>query len=127
MRKAFSDPNLTEEQLDSLANKFIQDTKNGNHIENGWGNSTYVVSKVALSALTIVQQRKFDKDEREDIVINAVHPGFVDTDMTSHKGILTIEQGADAPSYLALLPKNVKEPRGQMIWYDRKIVNWYND
>ena len=102
-------------------------TKNGNHIENGWGNSTYVVSKVALSALTFIQQRKFDKDEREDIVVNAVHPGFVDTDMTNHKGILTIEQGADAPSYLALLPKNVKEPRGQMIWYDRKIVNWYND
>lgn len=33
-------------------------------------------------------------------------------------------QGADAPTYLALLPPNVKEPRGAMIWFDRSIVDW---
>ena len=33
-----------------------------------------------------------DSDPREDIVVNHVHPGYVDTDMTSHKGPLTIDR-----------------------------------
>jgi carbonyl reductase 1 len=51
------------------------------------------MSKVAVSALTFIQQRAFDADPREDLVVNAVHPVYVDTDMTSHKGPVTIEQG----------------------------------
>lgn len=51
------------------------------------------MSKVAVSALTFIQQHAFDADPREDLVVNAVHPGYVDTDMTSHKGPLTIEEG----------------------------------
>ncbi|KAG8238526.1 hypothetical protein J437_LFUL018197 [Ladona fulva] len=62
-------------------------------IQNGWPNSAYVVSKVGVSALTRIQQRAFDADtSRPGIVVNAVHPGYVDTDMTSHKGPLTTEE-----------------------------------
>ena len=39
-----------------------------------------------------IQQRMMDSDPREDIVVNHVHPGYVDTDMTSHKGPLTIDR-----------------------------------
>lgn len=63
------------------------------HQKLGWPNSSYSVSKIGVSALTRIQQRHFDKDSREDIVVNCCHPGYVDTDMTSHKGPLTIEQG----------------------------------
>jgi carbonyl reductase 1 len=51
------------------------------------------VSKVVASALTFIQQHTSDVDPWEDLVVNAVHPGYVDTDMTSHKGPLTTEQG----------------------------------
>jgi hypothetical protein len=34
-------------------------------------------------------------------------PGYVDTDMTSHKGHLTIQQGALTPVFLAELPFEV--------------------
>jgi len=51
------------------------------------------VSKVGLSALTRIQQRNFDQDPRSDIIVNSVHPGFVDTDMTNHVGGVPIEQG----------------------------------
>lgn len=44
-----------------------------------------MVSKVGVSALTRIQQRAFDADPREDLVVNCAHPGYVDTDMTSHK------------------------------------------
>lgn len=99
----------------------------GKHRENGWPNSAYGVSKVAVSALTRIQQREFDqKRPGDDIVVNSVHPGYVDTDMTSHKGQLTIDQGADAPAWLALLPPNVKEPRGGYVWHTRDIADWVN-
>jgi carbonyl reductase 1 len=52
------------------------------------------MSKVGLTAITRIHQRMFDKERsQDDIVINALCPGFVDTDMSSHKGHLTPEQG----------------------------------
>lgn len=65
----------------------------GEHQNLGWPNSAYSTSKIGISALTRIQQRAFDDDLREDIIVNACHPGYVDTDMTSHKGLLTIEEG----------------------------------
>lgn len=43
--------------------------------------------------------------------------------MTSHKGHLTPEQGADTVIYLALLPPNVEAPKGEF-WAERKPVEW---
>ncbi|XP_068235106.1 carbonyl reductase [NADPH] 1-like isoform X2 [Palaemon carinicauda] len=126
LRKKFASPTLTEDEIVSLVNQFVEAAKAGDWQEKGWPNSTYVVSKVAVSALTRVQQRAFDADPRKDIVVNNCHPGYVDTDMTSHKGPLTIEQGAVCPSYLALLPPDVKDLRGAYLWYDKQVVDWEN-
>lgn len=52
----------------------------------------YSMSKVGLNALTRIQQRYFDSDKR-NITVNAVTPGYVATDMTKYKGVLTAEQG----------------------------------
>ena len=53
----------------------------------------YDVSKIGLSALTRIQQRHFDQDLRPGIMVNSVHPGFVNTDMTKHFGGIPIEEG----------------------------------
>lgn len=127
LRKKFSHPHLTVEKLSSLMNSFIEAAKHGDHLAKGWPNSAYAVSKVGVSALTVIQQREFDKDRREDLVVNCCHPGYVDTDMTSHKGHLTIEEGARAPLVLALLPPNIKEPRGAYVWKDGKPVDWKSE
>jgi carbonyl reductase 1 len=34
--------------------------------------------------------------------------------------------GAVAPSWLALLPSNIKEPKGGYVWYEKQIVDWVN-
>nr|XP_023028177.1 carbonyl reductase [NADPH] 1-like [Leptinotarsa decemlineata] len=95
LRTQFKNPELTVDQLNKLMNKFLHDTKAGTHIQEGWGEITYVVSKVGLSALTFVHQRLFDEEiPKRNISINAVHPGFVNTDMVDHLGPLTIEEGA---------------------------------
>ena len=122
---ASSDSTLTIEELDTLMNQFIQAAEDGTFKEKGWGGSTYVASKVGLSALSRIQQRELLKDERDDIALNHVHPGYVDTDMTSHKGPLTIEEGAKSSLYCALLPPNT-DVKGKYLWYDCKIVDWVN-
>merc|ERR1712002_1088837 len=95
----------------------------GNHVEHGWIDSTYKVSKIGWSALSRIQQREMDS--REDIVVNHVHPGYVDTDMSSHKGHVTIDRGAESAIYAALLPSNT-EVRGKYIWHDCQEVDWVN-
>ena len=68
--------------------------ENGTHVQEGWPDWASGVAKIGISALTRIQQREFLKDKnRPDVVVNSVHPGYVDTDMTSHKGHRTIEQG----------------------------------
>jgi len=104
--------------------QFVEKAKSGDHQQFGWPSSAYSVSKVGVSALTFIQQRAFDEDPRTDIVINSVHPGYVDTDMTSHKGPLTIEQGAEAPVYLSLLPAGEQNVKGRYVWNDKTIKDW---
>jgi len=121
---ASSDSALQVDELDRMMNDFIAACENGDHSEKGWPNSTYVVSKVGLSALTRIQNREMQKTRgKADIEINHVHPGYVDTDMTSHKGHLTPEQGAYAPLKLALSPPN-SGVTGRYFWYTGEEIDW---
>lgn len=124
LKKQLSSPSLTVPELDSLMQQFVDSAKAGDYEQAGWPSRAYSVSKVGVSALTFIQQRAFDVDPRKDIVVNSVHPGYVDTDMTSHKGPLTIEQGAEAPVYLALLPAEERTFKGQYVWNDKTIRDW---
>jgi len=127
-RKQLSDTDLAIDGLNALMNEFVDSAKDGTAKDKGWGGSTYNVSKVGLTALGFIQQRALDKDPRKDIIVNMVNPGFVDTDMSSHKGPLTPDQGADAATYLAMLPANdALNPKGQYVWNDRKVTEWDSD
>lgn len=46
--------------------------------------------------------------------------GYVDTDMTSHKGLLTVEEGAKAPLFLAL----DADLKGKYVWNNCSVVAW---
>ena len=84
IKEILSSPDLTEEALEDLIRKCEAAAEGGLHVDQGWPNCAYAVSKIALSALTRIQQQMMDSDPRNDIVINHVHPGLVDTDMTSY-------------------------------------------
>ncbi|XP_076046157.1 carbonyl reductase [NADPH] 3-like isoform X2 [Oratosquilla oratoria] len=126
LRSKLASPTLTEEELNEMMNDFVRVAEEGTWEEEGWQSSTYSVSKVGVSALTRIQQRAFDEDSRPDLVVNNCHPGYVDTDMTSHQGPFTIEEGAVCPSYLALLPNDVEELRGAYLWSKKEVVDWVN-
>ncbi|XP_018327903.1 carbonyl reductase [NADPH] 1-like [Agrilus planipennis] len=122
IRDKFKDSKLTVPKLNELMQEFVRLAKEGADISNTWGNSTYVVSKVGLSALTFIQQREFDAETpSRNISVNCCHPGYVDTDMTSHKGPLTVEEGARSSLYLALENHGLK---GKFVWEDCSLIEW---
>ncbi|XP_073949694.1 carbonyl reductase [NADPH] 1-like [Choristoneura fumiferana] len=116
LRNKFKDENLTVEQLSDLMNQYIEAARQGTQAPE-WGNSSYVVSKVGVTALTKIHQRMYDN---RNLQINAVHPGYVATDMSSHKGPLSIDEGAAAPLWVAL----DADLRGAYVWYDSRVVDW---
>jgi len=125
LRGKLAADDLTVEQLDEMMTEFVKTANAGTHGEHGWPNSTYVVSKIGWSALSRIQQRELEKDVRDDIVVNHVHPGYVNTDMTSGKGPLTVDRGAESAVFAALLPPGTNI-RGAYIWHDSTIVDWVN-
>ena len=92
LRSILGSPDLSVETLDGLMKNYVETAKAGTHGDHGWPDSTYVVSKIGWSALSRIQHRMLEDDPRGDIVVTHVHPGYVDTDMSSHRGTLTIDR-----------------------------------
>lgn len=59
LRKKLKDPSLSVEELSQLMRQYVEAAKQGTHTEE-WGKSSYGVSKVALSALTLIHQRMLE-------------------------------------------------------------------
>ncbi|XP_067663237.1 carbonyl reductase [NADPH] 1-like [Haliotis asinina] len=119
----FKDPSLTMDGLEKIMQEFVDAAKAGNHTDQGFCDMAYGMSKIGVTVMSFIQDREIREDYREDIVINACTPGYVATDMTSHKGTKTIDEGADTLVYLALLPPNTTSPRGDFV-KDRTIYKW---
>jgi NAD(P)-dependent dehydrogenase (short-subunit alcohol dehydrogenase family) len=60
----------------------------------------YVPSKTALTAVTMMYARDLAS---EDILVNAVCPGFVATDLNGHRGLLTVAEGARSAVTMATI------------------------
>jgi len=91
LRARFTDPALTRHALAALAREFVADVAAGRHRERGWPSSAYRVSKVALNALVRVWAPALAD---AGIVINAVCPGWVRTDMGGSGAPRSVEKGA---------------------------------
>lgn len=113
-----SSPDLSEDDLVALANSYITAEASGDH--GLWPKDlAYGMSKLFLIGLNRIQARDMEKRRPgANILVNSCCPGFVKTDLNSHKGHLTTEQGAQTPVFLALLPDG--SPSGQ--FYKQKAV-----
>ncbi|WP_260189549.1 SDR family oxidoreductase [Actinophytocola gossypii] len=65
--------------------------------------AAYTPSKAALNAVTVQYANELRKD---GVLVNAVAPGYVATDINDHRGFLTPAQGAAAVVRLATLPSD---------------------
>ncbi|XP_056174425.1 salutaridine reductase-like [Syzygium oleosum] len=119
IKEQFNDiDSLTEEKVDGLVVRFLEDMKEDRLETGGWPIivSSYIVSKATLNAYTRVLAQKYP-----GIAINAVHPGFVKTDLNHNTGFLPVEEGARGPVMLALMPK--EGPSG--LFFDRTVVSTF--
>uniref|UniRef100_A0A914PFM0 Carbonyl reductase n=1 Tax=Panagrolaimus davidi TaxID=227884 RepID=A0A914PFM0_9BILA len=106
----------SEKEIDEFVEEYKKAAKDDTRKEHGFPCSAYRVSKAAEIAYTLLLHR-----QHKDLTINACCPGYVNTDMSSGKGPLTIEQGADTPVYLAT---DSNAPNGEFV-YQRKSIPWY--
>ena len=118
-RKRFLDEDVTEEELMALYDSYIKAVENDDYSVFK-KDAAYSMSKVFLTGHTKVLGRILAKDKR-GIIIGACCPGFVDTDMTSHKGYLTIDQGAETPLHVCQLPSG--SPNGEF-YAEKRLFNW---
>ncbi|XP_023414852.1 carbonyl reductase [NADPH] 3 isoform X2 [Loxodonta africana] len=124
LQEKFRCETLTEEDLVDLMKKFVEDTKNEAHEREGWPSSAYGVSKLGVTVLSRIQARNLDEKRKGDrILLNACCPGWVKTSMAGDYGSRTVEEGAETPVYLALLPPDATEPHGQLV-QDKVVQNW---
>lgn len=89
----------------------------GSHGDGLKGPGAYGVAKAALNALT----RALPRDLPPGVKINACHPGWVHSRMGGPEAPLTPEEGADTPTWLALLPDD--GPTGGF-FANRQPMSW---
>ncbi|PIK39333.1 Carbonyl reductase [Apostichopus japonicus] len=110
-----------EEELDKIVKEFVDLATTGEHTKHGFPNTSYGFSKVAVAAMTKLQDQEMQKDsKRSGIIVYSADPGYVKTDMSSQGGDKTTDEGADTLVWLALRTENAIEGRGEM-FSDRKI------
>ena len=84
----------------------------------GGGSPGYRISKTSLNALTRILASEL---RGTGILVNAVNPGWVQTDMGGPNANRTVEEGADGVVWAATLPNN--GPTGGF-FRDRRHVAW---
>ncbi|XP_027731368.1 carbonyl reductase [NADPH] 1-like [Vombatus ursinus] len=124
LQQKFRSDTITEEELVGLMNKSVEDAKKGVHEKEGWPNTAYGTSKIAVTVLSRIQARQLNEQRKGDnILLNACCPGWVRTDMGGINAAKSVEEGAETPVYLALLPPGVTEPHGQFV-SEKKVEKW---
>lgn len=120
LRGKFLRLEFTEEQLVDLLRRFPEEVRRNTHQETGWPSSAYRVSKVGLNAYTRLLAARLSSDPRR-ILVNAVCPGWVRTDMGGPSASRSPEQGARSVVWAALLPSG--GPSGGF-YRDGQPIDW---
>jgi NAD(P)-dependent dehydrogenase (short-subunit alcohol dehydrogenase family) len=112
------DPPPPKEQLRALLRGFVEDVRAGVYADKGWPGSAYRVSKLGLNALTRLLAEEL---KPRHLLVNAVCPGWVRTQMGGVHAARSVERGADILVWAATLPPG--GPTG-CCFCNRKPIPW---
>ena len=110
----------TVSDVTSLIEQFTHAVELGQEKEKGWPSAAYAVSKSGVTGMT----RAIALEERRSgggRLVNSCCPGYVDTDMTKHRGSKTVDEGAKTPVMLAL--GEINGVVGEF-WQNEKVIEW---
>ncbi|XP_054767991.2 carbonyl reductase [NADPH] 3-like [Lytechinus pictus] len=123
----------TGQGINDLMQDYVDSVKSGNTVQIGFADWSYGTSKLGVTTLTRTQSEAIKKDPiKKDVLINCCCPGFLKTSFTAHfdeetiKQMISPDQGADTPVYLALLPPETKDLQGQFL-FRREIKDFYKN
>jgi NAD(P)-dependent dehydrogenase (short-subunit alcohol dehydrogenase family) len=118
LRARFLDRALDRAGVDALARSFVADVGAGRHREQGWPSNAYSVSKMALNAFVRVSAPGL---AARGVLINAVCPGWVRTDMGGASAPRSLTEGAASITWAATLPPD--GPTGGF-FRDGRAIAW---
>lgn len=116
---------LTEEFIGDTLQRYLNDLKEGKLEEQRWpiDFSSYVISKICLNTYTRILTKELESRlDGHKIHVNAVHPGWVKTDMTWKTGEFTPQESALALVWIAL--QNDSSPPSGEFFYFRKPLSF---
>jgi carbonyl reductase 1 len=118
LRRRFLDPDLDRAGLESLLGEFVEAVRRGEHRRQGWPGNAYSVSKAGINALVRVMAPAL---RDRGVLINAVCPGWVRTDMGGRGAPRSVQEGASGIVWAATLAAD--GPTGG-IFRDGRRVDW---
>jgi NAD(P)-dependent dehydrogenase (short-subunit alcohol dehydrogenase family) len=118
LRARFTAADLDRAGLDALMRTFVEDVRAGRHRQEGWPSNAYAVSKVGLNALVRVLAPRLAP---RGVLVNAVCPGWVRTDMGGRAATRSVERGAEGIAWAATLPPD--GPTGGF-FRDGRAIAW---
>ncbi|XP_030603886.1 carbonyl reductase [NADPH] 1-like [Archocentrus centrarchus] len=124
LQQRFRSEDITEDELVVLMQRFVSEAKKGEHIQRGWPDMAYAVSKIGVTVLSMIHARRLSKERPNDgVLVNACCPGWVRTDIAAPGAPKSPDEGAITPVYLALLPPGAVEPNGKYV-SDKEVQPW---
>ena len=119
LKRRFIDPTISRNDLHSLMDEFIAAVDDSSYAKKGWPGAAYTVSKAGLNAFVRMLSRDLEK---RSIIVNAVSPGWVRTDMGGAGAPRSLEEGANGITRAALL--HGSGAAGGSFLQDGETISW---
>ena len=108
IRAAFAE-SKTVDDVTRLMESFTSAVEQGRESELGWPSAAYAVSKSGVTGMTRAVALE-EKERGGKVLVNSCCPGYVDTDMTKHRGSKTVDEVRSSPAYCTFVQAK-REPR----------------